>query len=183
MLSSNHVLPTSGFFKLLFNDFSPLIKDALWSWVLTVAFLNQSVSSVAQLCRTLCNPHGLQHARLPCPSPTPGARSNACPLSRWYIQPFHPLLSSSPLGFNLSQHQGLSQWVSYSNQAPKYWSLASSSVLPMNIQGWFPLGLTGLILLSSWEDSQESSPAPQFKSINSLVLSLLYSPTLTSVDD
>ena len=58
----------------------------------------------------------------------------------------------------------------------------STLVLPMNIQGWFPLGLTALI---SWQskDSQESSPAPQFKSINSLILSLLYGPTLTSVQD
>ena len=61
------------------------------------------------------------------------------------------------------------------------WSIgALASVLPMNIQGWFPLGLTGLISLLS-KDSQESSPAPQFKSINSLVFSLLYDPTLTSI--
>ena len=55
---------------------------------------------------------------------------------------------------------------------------ASGSVLPMNIQGWFPLGWTGLISLQS-KDSQESSPAPQFKSINSLVLTLLYGPVTT----
>ena len=59
---------------------------------------------------------------------------------------------------------------------------ASASVLPMNIQGWFPLGLTGLISLQS-RDSQESSPTPQFKSINSSVLNLLYGPTLTSIHD
>jgi len=57
---------------------------------------------------------------------------------------------------------------------------ASASVLPMNIQDWFPLGLTGLILCSP-RNSQESSLAPQFKSMNSLVLSLLYSPTLSSI--
>ena len=56
------------------------------------------------------------------------------------------------------------------------------SVLPMNIQGWFPLGLTGLICLLL-RDSQVSSPAPQFKNISSLVLSLLYGPTLTFVHD
>ena len=62
---------------------------------------------------------------------------------------------------------------------------ASASVLPMNIQGWFPLGLTGWISLQSkgLQDSQESSPTPQFKSINSSVLSLLYSTTLTSIHD
>ena len=59
---------------------------------------------------------------------------------------------------------------------------ASASVLPMNIQDWFPFGLTGLISLRP-RDSQESSPTPQFKSINSLALSFLYDPTLTSICD
>ena len=59
---------------------------------------------------------------------------------------------------------------------------ASTSVLPMNIQNWFPLGWTGLISLQS-KDSQESSPKPQFKSINSLVLSLLYGPALMFIHD
>ena len=59
---------------------------------------------------------------------------------------------------------------------------ASASVLPTNIQGWFPLGLTGLTPCSP-RDSQESSPTPQFKSINYLMLSFLYSPTLTSIHD
>ena len=58
----------------------------------------------------------------------------------------------------------------------------SASVLPMNIQGWFPLGLTGLISLQS-KDSQESSPTPQFESINSSALSLFYGLTLTSIHD
>ena len=60
---------------------------------------------------------------------------------------------------------------------------ASASVLPMNIQGWFPLGLTGLSSLLSKGDSQESSPTPPFKSINSLTLSFLYGPTLKSIHD
>ena len=60
------------------------------------------------------------------------------------IQPSHPLSSPSPPAFNLSQHQGLFQWVSSSHQVAKE---ASSSILPMKIQGWFPLGLTGLISL------------------------------------
>ena len=59
---------------------------------------------------------------------------------------------------------------------------AWASVLPMNIQDWFPLGLTGLSPCSPG-DSQESSSTPQFKSINSLVLSFLYGPTLTSIHD
>ena len=66
---------------------------------------------------------------------------------------------------------------------PKYWSLSFSISPSMNIQGWFPLGLTGLISLHP-RDSQESSPAPQFESINSLALSLLRDgQTLTSVHD
>ena len=60
-------------------------------------------------------PHGLQHARPPCPSPTPGARSNSCPSSRWC----HPTISSSDAPFCCYQHQGLFQWVSSSHQVAK----------------------------------------------------------------
>ena len=71
-------------------------------------------------------PHGLQHSRLPCPSPTPGACSNSCPLSWWC----HPIISSSvtpsPPVFNLSRHQGLFQWVSFLHQLAKYWSFSFS---------------------------------------------------------
>ena len=63
-------------------------------------------------------PHGMQHARLPCPSPTPGACSNSCPSSWWY-HPSHPLLSPSSPAFSLSHHQGLFQWVSSSHQVAK----------------------------------------------------------------
>ena len=62
---------------------------------------------------------------------------------------------------------------------PKYWSFNSTPVLPMNIQDWSPLGWTGC----SPRDLQEFSPTPQFKTINSLALSFLYSPTLTSIHD
>ena len=68
---------------------------------------------------------------------------------------------------------------------PEYYSIraaASASILPMNIQDWFPLGWTGWISLQS-RDSQESSPTPQFKSINSSVLSFLYSPNFTPIYD
>ena len=99
------------------------------------------------------------------------------------IQPSHPLLSPSPPVFNLSQHQGLFQWVSsLPSDGQNIGASASASVLPMNVQDWFPLdGLVG----SSYcpRDSQVFSPVPQFKSINSSVLSLLYGPTLTSVHD
>ena len=79
------------------------------------------------------------------------------------IQPSHPLLSPSPPAFNLSQHQGLFQGVSSSHQVAKV--LASASVLLMNIQGWSPLGWTGWIS-SQFKGLSESSPTPQFKSIN-----------------
>ena len=93
-------------------------------------------------------PHGLQHARLPCPSLSPGVCTNSCPLSQWC----HPTISSSvipsPPTFNLSQHQGLFQWVSSSHQVAKVLSF-SYSISPSNIQRWFPLGLIGLVSLQS----------------------------------
>ena len=92
--------------------------------------------------------HGLQHARLPCPSPTPGASSNSCPLHQWC----HPTISSSVVpspAFGLSQHQGLFQWVFFSSSGQSIGVSASASVLPMNIQDWFPLGWTSWISLQS----------------------------------
>ena len=104
-----------------------------------------SFSSVTQSCPTLW-PHGLQNARLPCPSPTPWAYSNSCPSCQWC----HPTISSSvipsPPSFNLSQHQGLtplSQFFASGGQSIGV--SASASVLLMNIQDWFPLGWTSLI--------------------------------------
>ena len=93
-------------------------------------------------------PHGLQHARLPCPSPAPRACSNSCPSSRWC----HPTISSSAIPFSSSLQSfpasgsfQISQLVTSGSQSIG----ASASVLPMNIQDWFPLGLTGLISLQS----------------------------------
>ena len=95
-------------------------------------------------------PHELQHARLPCPSPTPGARSNSCPSSRWC----HPTISSSVVCFSscLQSFPALgsspmSQFFTSGGQSVGV--SASTSVLPMNIQDWFPLGWTGLISLQS----------------------------------
>ena len=126
-------------------------------------------------------PHGLQHARLPCPSPTPRACSNSCPL-RWWC---HPTISSSVVPFSscfsLSQHQGLFQWVVLHIRWPKYWSF-SFSISPSN-------EYSGLIFRMDWLDLpvvrgtlKGSSPTPQFKSINSS-LSFLYNLTLTSIHD
>ena len=95
----------------------------------------------------------------------------------------HLILSSpSPPAFNPSQHQGLFQLVNSSHQVAKVLEFHSTSVLPVNIQDWFPLGWTGWISFSP-RDSQESSPAPQLKSVNSSALSFLYSPTFTSIHD
>ena len=96
------------------------------------------------------------------------------------IQPSRPLLSPSPPAFTLSRNQGLFQWVNSLHQVASFGVSASASVIPMNIQDWFTLGWTGWISLHP-RDSQEFTPTPQFKSINSSVLSFIYSPTLTSI--
>ena len=95
-------------------------------------------------------PHGLQHARLPCPSPSPGVFSNSCPLNRWC----HPTISSSamlfyscPQSYPASESFPMSQLLTSGGQ--NIGASASALVLPVNIQGWFPLGLTGLISFSS----------------------------------
>ena len=94
-------------------------------------------------------PHGLQHARLPCPSLSPGAYSNSCPLSQWY----HPTISSSVVPFSCFQSFPVleSFLVSqlFTSGSQNIGALASASVFPMNIQGWFPLRLTSLISLLS----------------------------------
>ena len=93
-------------------------------------------------------PHGLQHARFPCPSPSPRVCSDSCLSSQWC----HPTISSPVISFssvlNLSQYQGLFQWALHIRW-PKDWNFNFKSVLSMNIQGWFPLRLTGLIFLWS----------------------------------
>ena len=125
------------------------------------------------------NHHGLQQARLPCPSLSPGVCSNSRPLSRWC----HPTISSSVAPFS-----SCPQSFPSSGSFPRSCLFASggqsigisASVLPMNIQDWFLLELTGMISLLS-RDSQESSQEPQFKSINSSALSHLYDPTPRSI--
>ena len=89
------------------------------------------------------------------------------------IQPSHPLSFLSPPTFNLSQHQGLFKWVSSSHQMAKELVSASASILPMNIQDWFPLGWTSWISLQSKGLSRVFSSTTVW-SINSSVLSLHY---------
>ena len=95
-------------------------------------------------------PHRLQHTRLPCPLTTPGVCSNSCPLSQWC----HPTISSSAvpfysclLSFPASRSFPMSQFFTSGGQSIGV--SASASVLPMNIQRWFPFRLTGLISLQS----------------------------------
>ena len=97
-------------------------------------------------------PHGLQHARLPCPSPTPGACLNSCPSSRWchpaitsFVVPFSSCLQSLPA----SGSSQLNQFFASGGQSIGV--SASASVLPMDIQDWFPWGLTCSISLQSKE--------------------------------
>ena len=140
-------------------------------------------SSVIQSCLILW-PHGLQHTRLPCCLPTPRACSNSCPSCQWC----HPTISSSvvpfsyyPQSFPASRSFLMSQFSALSGQSIGV--SASASVLPVSIQDWFLLGLTGWISLQFKGLYKESSPTLQFKSINSSVLSFLYSPTLISIVD
>ena len=93
-------------------------------------------------------PYGLQHTRVPCVSPSPRAYSNSCSSSQWCHPTNHPPLSPSLPAFNLSQHQGffpMSHFFASGGQSIAV--SASASVLPMNIQDWFPLGLTDWISL------------------------------------
>ena len=95
-------------------------------------------------------PHGLRDIRLPCLSPTPGAYSIHAHWVGDAIQPSHPLSPPSSPAFNLFQHKGPFQCISSLHQVAKVLKfLASASILPMNIQDWFPLGLKSLISLKS----------------------------------
>ena len=149
-----------------------------------LCIFNIQFSSVTESCPTLCNPMNcntpgfLAHHQLPEFTQTQ---------VHWVsdaIQPSHPLSSPSPPSLNLSQHQGLFKWVSASHQVAK--------VLEFQLQHqsfqWTlrtDLLYNGLVgSPCSPRDSQEESfPTPQFKSVNSLAPSFLYSPTLTSIHD
>ena len=151
-------------------------------FLLTILFsLVQFSSSVVSNSLQLYRP---QHARSPFPSPTLSVYSNSCPLSRWC----HPTISTSvvPLSSLLQPFQTSGSFLMsqfFTSSGPSIGVSTSASVLPMNIQDGFPLGWTGWISLQSKGLSRESSPTPQFKSNNSLVLSFLYSPTLTAIHD
>ena len=143
---------------------------------------SRQFSSVAQLCPTLCDPMDCGIPGIPVHHQLPELAQTHIHWVSEAIQPSHPLVSPYPPAFNLSQHQGLF-WVSSLHQVAK--------VLEFQLQHqsfqWTPrtdLLQNGLVgSLCSPRDSQESSPTPQFQSINSLALSFLYSPTPTSIHD
>ena len=117
------------------------------------AFFSQCISAVQfshSVMSDSLKPQESQHARLPCPSPTPGVYSNSCPSSQWC----HPAISSSVIPFSSCpqslQHQGLFQWVNSSHEVAKGGGVsASASVLPKRSQGWSPSKWTGWISLQS----------------------------------
>ena len=115
-----------------------------------------SVQFTSSVVSDSLRPHGLQHARPPCPSSTPRVYSNSCPLSPWS----HPTISSSVFSsclqpFPASGSFPMSQFFASGGQSIGI--SASASVLPMNIQDWFPLGWTGWISLQSKGFSRVSS--------------------------
>ena len=171
--------------ELLFYNY--LSKFNFYYHILThvshsLAVLNLLLFSCSVMSDSL-QPHGLQHARLPCPSPSPGSCSSSCPSSWWC----HPTIlcsvvpfSSCLQFFSASGSFLMSQFFASCGQSIGV--SAWASVLPMNIQDWFPLGLTGWISLQSKGLSRVFS-TPQFKSINLSTLSFLWSPTLTLIHD
>ena len=146
--------------------------------------ISPEISSV-QFSRSVVSdslrPHESQHARPPCPSPTPGVHSDSCASSQWC----HPAISSSVVPFSsclqsfpTSGSFPMSQHFAWGGQSTGV--SASTSVLPMNTQNWSPrMDCLDLAV----QGTQKSYPTPQFKSINYLVLSFLHSPTLTSIHD
>ena len=137
---------------------------------LTVCVLERNNQFSSVVSKSLKS-HGLQHARLPWSSPSPGVCSNSCPLSQWC----HPTISSSvipisscPQSFPASGSFLMCQLFTSSNQSTG----ASASVLSMNIQAWFPLGWTGWISLQPKGLSRVFS-STTVQHINSLALNLM----------
>ena len=154
------------------------MRFSLWNGVNYFNSVQFSCSVVSDSLQ----PHGLQHARLPCPSPTPWACSNSCPLSWWC----HPTISSSVIPF--SHLQSFPASGSFPNDSVLHirWSKFEFQLQCQSIQWIFRTDFLWDWLTwspCSPRDSQESSPTPQFKNINSSALSFLYSPTLTSIHD
>ena len=150
-------------------------------WRPNVNMMTIQFSSVAQLCLTLCDPMDCSNnfpARFPCPSPTPRVHSDSRPSSQWC----HPAISSSvvpfascPPSLPASGSFPMSQFFASAGQSIE----ASTSVLPVNIQDWSPLGLAGLISLLSKGLSRVFSSTTVQK--HQFFRAQLYGPTRTSV--
>ena len=154
-----------------------------WSLKLKIQYHLHSVqfSSVFQLC--LCDPMNCSMPGLPVHHQLLEFTQTHVHWVSDAIQPFHPLSPPSPPAFTLSQHQGLFQWGSSLHEVAK--------VLKLQLQHQSFQWIFRTDFLYNWlawspcrpRDSQESSPTPQFKSLNSSALSFLYSPTVTSIHD
>ena len=147
----------------------------LFNWYLLLLFSHSVISDSLW-------PHGLQHTRPPCPSPSHEACSNSCPLSQWC----HPTILSSVIRFSsclLFFPASGSFLMSrlFASGGKSAGASALASVLLMNFQGWFPLELTDLISLKSKGLSRVFTTVPQFENINSMALTLLYGAILTTV--
>ena len=137
--------------------------------------------SVGKWCLTLRNLMDYSMPGFPCPSPSPRVCANSCPLSRWCyptipssVVPFSPCPQSFPASGSFAM-----SWL-FTSSGQTIWVLASASVLPVNIQGWLPLGLTGLISFQS----KGLSRVFLRRSLKAFILRLSafsHSPTLTSV--
>ena len=177
-----HALPL--YQNYIYTDLPSYLFGAVSQSYLKCCLLgyNPQLRSVTQLCPTLCN---LMH----CSTPGFPVHHQLLKFAQTLvhqvgdaIQPSHPLLSPSPPAFNHSQNQGLVKWVSSLYQVAK---LSELQLQHQYFQWIFRSFLEDWLVCfpCSPRDSQESFPTPQFKSINSLVLSFLYSPTLTSIHD
>ena len=154
-------LEKSFLYRLIFNTcnmlFSrPVVSNSLWA-------------------------HGLQHTRPPCHSPPPKVCPSSCSLHWWY----HPAISSSDALFSFCLKSLPASWIFpmsqlFSSDDQNTGVSVSASVLPMSIQGWFPLRWLVWPLCCP-RDFQKSSPAPQFEDIISSEICLLYSSALTTV--
>ena len=185
--SSHHLLPPSPLALNLSQH------QSLFQWVssLSSGQSNRTSTSVLPIktqgwfpfsslqllsCVHFLQPHGLQHARLPCPSPTPGACANSCPSSQWC----HPTISSSVVPFSsclqsfpASGSYSMSQFFSSGGQSIGVSAIAS--VLPMNIQDQFPLGLIHLISLQSKSLEHQNSRASILQCSAFFIIQLSYS--------
>ena len=161
-----------------------LIHVDVWQKPTQYCKASQSVQFSHSVVSDSLRPHVLQHTRPPHPSLTPGIYSNSCPLSQWC----HPTISSSAIPFSshlqsfpASRSFQMSQF--FVIRWPKYWSFSFNISPPNEYSGLISFRMNWLNLLAVQVTLQESSPTPQFKSINSSVLSFLYGPNLPSIHD